>query len=475
MTSFRRKLWFLPMLLALFLILIPVVVATAAIPDPAFKAVNGTAVDIQFLLDNGLTMAQIKALDYYAPVVEMLLKTGQINKDQVLTLVEGLLAHRSVEAEPLKEGPAPFPPPSPRSAAGEPSTGPLKFVINNSLLEPDVTPRIINGRVMVPARWLAEALGARVEWEEATRTIKIDDPESDSLRRQLTLLEKALTPESPGEAVQSWAAGVKNRNGAWQYALLAPALKEKCRPDYERMGWVTGVSSPWVEKYTILEQKEEPEGSWRFTVQFDLMTSTGPAGSYINHVTVQHQDGSWYITGIDSTWDQWQLKVQLQKQVEDLIARQYQHYRVLDTKIDLQSFYQSGFQAEAVYLVRVSHLLGVDTPAEWPPQKGRLHYLDENRARLTPEALRKIERQIAFWQQELQEYITEPQEANEFLKVTARFDSRGRLQKDSVQFFIEDAVGQYIPLDMNLPYFKSEAELIQQGYEEMRQLAAGAG
>ncbi|WP_338826304.1 hypothetical protein MTBGP_11110 [Moorella thermoacetica] len=53
---------------------------------------------------------------------------------------------------------------------------------------------------------------------------------------------------------------------------------------------MTGVSSPWVEKYTILEQQEEPEGSWRFTVQFDLMTSTGLAGSYINHVTVQHKD-----------------------------------------------------------------------------------------------------------------------------------------------------------------------------------------
>ncbi|WP_258361205.1 hypothetical protein, partial [Moorella sulfitireducens (nom. illeg.)] len=297
---------------------------------------------------------------------------------------------------------------------------------------------------------------------------------SDSLRRQLTLLEKALTPKSPGEAVQSWATGVKNRNGAWQYALLAPAFKEKCRPDYERMGWVTGVSSPWVEKYTILEQEEEQDGSWRFTVQFDLMASTGPAGSYINHVTVQHQDGGWYITGIDSIWDQWQLQVQLQEQVENLVARQYQHYRLLDTKVDLQSFNQSGFQAEAVYLVRVSHLLGVDTPAEWPPQKGRLQYLEENRASLTPEALRKIEKEIAFWQQELQEYITEPQEANEFLKVTARFDSRGRLQKDTVQFFIEDGVGQYIPLDMNLPYFKSEAELIQQGYEEMRQLAAGA-
>jgi Copper amine oxidase N-terminal domain. len=323
---------------------------------------------------------------------------------------------------------------------------------------------------MVPVRWVAEALGAGVEWEEATRTVKIEAPAVDSLRRRLTLMEKALTPVSPEEAVRDWAKAVQTRNGAWQYALLAPDLQERYRPDYERTGWVTGVSSPWVDKYAILEQKEDKEGNWLFTVQFDLLASTGPAGSSVHHLTVQPRDGGWYITAIDSTGDEWRLKVQLQKQVEDLVARQFQHYRVLDTKIELQSFKQSGSQAEAVYLVQVSHLLGVATPDQWPPQKGRIEYLEENRARLAPEALAAIEKQIAFWQQELQEYITKPQEANQFLKVTARFDSQGRLQ--NVQFFIEDPVGQYIPLDLNQPCFQSEAELIRQGYEEMRQLAA---
>jgi len=349
---------------------------------------------------------------------------------------------------------------------------PIRLVVNGQEIKPEVPPQIIHERVMVPVRWVAEALGAGVEWEEATRTVKIEAPPVDPLRRRLVLLEKALKPASPEEAVRNWATAVQTRNGAWQYALLAPGLQERYRPDYERTGWVTGVSSPWVDKYTILEQKEDKEGNWLFTVQFDLMTSTGPAGSYVHHITVQPRDGVWYITAIDSTEDEWGLKVQLQKQVEDLVARQYRHYRVLDTRIDLQSFKRSGSQAEAVYLVQVSHLLGVATPEKWPPQKGRIKYLEENRDLLAPEALAAIEKQIAFWQQELQEYITKPQEANQFLKVTARFDSQGRLQ--NVQFFIEDVEGQYIPLDMNQPCFQSEAELIRQGYEEMRQLAEAA-
>lgn len=55
-----------------------------------------------------------------------------------------------------------------------------------------------------------------------------------------------------------------------------------------------GVSTPWVDKYTVLEQKEDKEGSWFLTVQFDLMTSTGPAGSYVYqrislYTAIKHQ------------------------------------------------------------------------------------------------------------------------------------------------------------------------------------------
>lgn len=353
---------------------------------------------------------------------------------------------------------------------GNPLAGHLKFVINNCLSQPDVAPQIIDGRVMVPARWLAESLGAKVEWNEATQTVEIDSPEIDSLRRRTALLQKALAPQTPREAAESWAQGVKTRNGAWQYALLSPELKEQSLSNYEEAGWVTGVSSPWVESYSIIEEKEVKEGVWQFKIQFALMTSTGPADSYVDRVTVGRRDGGWYIVGIDSSTYPWQIKAQLQKQVEDLVARRYQHYRLVDKEITLLSLYISASQAEAEYLVHVSHVLGVSTPAEWPVQKGRLKYLEENRSRMSPAALEKVEKQIAFWEQELQRYIDTPQEANEFLKVEAQFDSQGRLQKNSVQFYIQDPVGQYIPLDMHLPHFKSEAELIQQGYDEMRQL-----
>jgi hypothetical protein len=44
-------------------------------------------------------------------------------------------------------------------------------------LEPvplDYPPRIVNGRVMVPLRFVSEALGARVRWDRGSRTAFVD-------------------------------------------------------------------------------------------------------------------------------------------------------------------------------------------------------------------------------------------------------------------------------------------------------------
>jgi hypothetical protein len=49
----------------------------------------------------------------------------------------------------------------------------IKLVINGKEIHPDVAPQIINGRVMVPARFVAEPLGATVEWDDANKTVLI--------------------------------------------------------------------------------------------------------------------------------------------------------------------------------------------------------------------------------------------------------------------------------------------------------------
>ena len=49
----------------------------------------------------------------------------------------------------------------------------IKLFVNNEEIKPDSPPQIIDGRAMVPVRWVSEALGADVRWDETNREVRI--------------------------------------------------------------------------------------------------------------------------------------------------------------------------------------------------------------------------------------------------------------------------------------------------------------
>jgi hypothetical protein len=51
------------------------------------------------------------------------------------------------------------------------------LVDGREIIFPEAPPQIINNRVLVPARPLAEALGAKVEWDQATRSVIVKSKE----------------------------------------------------------------------------------------------------------------------------------------------------------------------------------------------------------------------------------------------------------------------------------------------------------
>jgi len=48
--------------------------------------------------------------------------------------------------------------------------------VNGQSTRMDVSPEITNDRTFLPARWVAEALGAEVEWDENTKQAIIKMP-----------------------------------------------------------------------------------------------------------------------------------------------------------------------------------------------------------------------------------------------------------------------------------------------------------
>ncbi|HHW14480.1 MAG TPA: hypothetical protein GXX28_06070 [Firmicutes bacterium] len=126
----------------------------------------------------------------------------------------------------------------------------------------------------------------------------VSEKELGALRRQVELLQSALAAETPEEAVRAWAKYVKLRNGAAQFALMSPELRAKERSRFEEANWVTGVSSPWVERFTVVSRGPAGDGKREYEVRFSLATSTGPAGTEAARLLVERREDRWCISRI---------------------------------------------------------------------------------------------------------------------------------------------------------------------------------
>jgi hypothetical protein len=181
------------------------------------------------------------------------------------------------------------------------SANPIQLIVNGSAISTEVPPQIIDGNTMVPIRSAAEALGAKVDWNGAEQKVTIDTSNTQKLERQIQLLRSWISPQSAEEAVQTWAKAVKSRNGAVQYTVLSPALQNASLKSYDDLNWVTGVSSPWVDSFTISNPIKVNDTKQTFDIAFKLKTSTGDAGGGTVTATVEQIENQWQITGLQGS------------------------------------------------------------------------------------------------------------------------------------------------------------------------------
>lgn len=74
--------------------------------------------------------------------------------------------------------------------------GTIKLIVNEKEIQCDVPPRLINGRVMVPARFVAEPLGAKVGWDDAKNAVIITGNSSLHLSNNTSTTRQNLLTES---------------------------------------------------------------------------------------------------------------------------------------------------------------------------------------------------------------------------------------------------------------------------------------
>ena len=179
------------------------------------------------------------------------------------------------------------------------AASPIKLFVNGQEIVTEVSPKIVDGKVLAPLGVIAEAFGATVKWDEKTKSVYIEDKKTEVEQAQVRLLEEALTPKDPLNVAKTWAEGVKMRNGALQYAVMDPELKGEYYGKFVDSNWSTGVSSPWVDSFKVTERYRIGEERYRFEVEFTFTDSSKTTFSTIEYVTVAKFDGTWLVSSIE--------------------------------------------------------------------------------------------------------------------------------------------------------------------------------
>jgi hypothetical protein len=87
---------------------------------------------------------------------------------------------------------------------------------------------------------------------------------------------------TPEEAVDVWAKGLERRSAALQYAVMTEALKEDYagQLDALRSNWVTGMSSPSVQGYTVTKKNTAGNGHAEIGLLIEVAATWSPSQFY---------------------------------------------------------------------------------------------------------------------------------------------------------------------------------------------------
>lgn len=104
----------------------------------------------------------------------------------------------------------------------------------------------------------------------------------------------------PEDTAAVWAKGLIRRSAALQYSAMDKQLREFYKDNLEETApnWVTGMSSPWVDKVRIDNSYAKSENCYVIELTISTATSTGPADTYNAVLTLKKIGAFWRIINI---------------------------------------------------------------------------------------------------------------------------------------------------------------------------------
>ena len=149
---------------------------------------------------------------------------------------------------------------------------PIKLIVNGVDITPrcDVPPQIIDGRTLVPARFLAEALGAKVEWDEVNRAVvitKATDQQPQEQASNNSLMSLKDISKLPGVIVGQNGEGNENYISKGNLKILLHYNPESNSDSI--------INLSVVEGNTILEQSTARVINCRTYLSVELLARYG--------------------------------------------------------------------------------------------------------------------------------------------------------------------------------------------------------
>lgn len=167
----------------------------------------------------------------------------------------------------------------------------IKIVIDNTEIETDVSPQIIEGRTMVPVRTIFEALGAQVDWDSETKTIT---GTKSGITAVMTLNSTILSINNVDTSMDSAPVIIEGRTFIpARYA----AESLGCTVSWDAESKTVYITSPLYQAETSTETTTElttEESTSETTTESTTETTTNPMYNYDEY----YKPGTYHI-GVD--------------------------------------------------------------------------------------------------------------------------------------------------------------------------------
>ncbi len=129
----------------------------------------------------------------------------------------------------------------------------------------------------------------------AKQAFAINSTDSEILQTQ-----QVFIPKTKEDTVNLWAEALKERNGAFRYAILSNDLKRTEYEKYNEMNWVIGVSSPWVVNYQINKKNKIDDKTYKYEIQYTMTDSTKTLYTSYENIVVTQLGNQWVVINHDN-------------------------------------------------------------------------------------------------------------------------------------------------------------------------------